>query len=103
KADEDFKKLYEGVERKNRPGQRARRQKFEQVYGKEANHIKLLTKDKKPRDKPKRHATTSDAATPKPAAANATEQMHPSWEAKRRQKEILAQAKEVKGNKIVFD
>ncbi|KAJ2826214.1 hypothetical protein GGI24_002960 [Coemansia furcata] len=103
KADEDFKKLYEGVERKNRPGQRARRQKFEQVYGKEANHIKLLTKDKKPRDKPKRHATTGDAATPKPAAASATEQMHPSWEAKRRQKEILAQAKEVKGNKIVFD
>ncbi|KAJ2864133.1 hypothetical protein GGH94_003127 [Coemansia aciculifera] len=106
KADNDFKKLYEGVERKNRPGQRARRQKFEQVYGKEANHIKLLTKDKKPRDKPKRLSPTSDAATPKPAAAaaaNTTEQMHPSWEAKRRQKEILAQAKEVKGTKIVFD
>ncbi|KAJ2074315.1 hypothetical protein GGH13_001403 [Coemansia sp. S155-1] len=104
KADKDFKKLYEGVERKNRPGQRARRQKFEQVYGKEANHIKLLTKDKKPRDKPKKHAPTSDAAPSKPSAtATTAEQMHPSWEAKRRQKEILAQAKEVKGTKIVFD
>ncbi|KAJ2025985.1 hypothetical protein GGI10_000108 [Coemansia sp. RSA 2530] len=114
KADAEFKKLYEGVERKNRPGQRARRQKFEQVYGNEANHIKLLTKDKKPRDKPKKHAPASSAAAPKPAAAapkpaaaatatNTAEQMHPSWEAKRRQKEILAQAKEVKGNKIVFD
>ncbi|KAJ2459860.1 hypothetical protein GGF42_001202 [Coemansia sp. RSA 2424] len=105
KADADFKKLYEGVERKNRPGQRARRQKLEQMYGNEANHIKLLTKDKKPRDKPKKHFSASEAAAPKPAtaAAGPSEQMHPSWEAKRRQKEILAQAKEVKGNKIVFD
>ncbi|KAJ2734128.1 hypothetical protein IW152_002570 [Coemansia sp. BCRC 34962] len=108
KADKEFKKLYEGVERKNRPGQRARQQKFEQMYGNEANHIKLLTKDKKPRDKPKKQTPTSSAATPRPVAAvaataNTAEQMHPSWEAKRRQKEILAQAKEVKGNKIVFD
>ncbi|KAJ2909754.1 hypothetical protein GGI21_001566, partial [Coemansia aciculifera] len=107
KDDADFKKLYEGVERKNRPGQRARRQKLEQIYGKEANHIKLLTKDKKLRDKPSGRHSTSNSAAPKPtaatAAAGANEQMHPSWEAKRRQKEILAQAKQVKGNKIVFD
>ncbi|KAJ2007070.1 hypothetical protein H4R26_001016 [Coemansia thaxteri] len=109
KADADFSKLYEGVERKNRPGQRARRQKFEKMYGKEANHVKLLTKDKKPADKPQSRVKAGGNSMPKPANATAgtpaaaSEQMHPSWEAKRRQKEILEQAKAVKGNRIVFD
>ena len=69
---------------KNRPGQRARREKWERKYGKEANHVKKkLELDLK---KSKRES-------------------HPSWDAKRKQKEdqakLLASGK--KSVKIIFN
>lgn len=81
------------------------------MYGREANHIaaefkkreekRLANPDYKPKKKP----------TPKPQDANhnkaaAAEPVHPSWEAKRIQEEIMSKALSGKGtsnNKIVFD
>lgn len=104
--EEDFNKIYQGNGHKNRPGQRARRQKYEKMYGSEANHIKIMTKDKKP-PKPqfeKKKQKGVEGPTVKLETSSKTlQQMHPSWEAKRREKQIMEEAKNVKGNKIVFD
>jgi hypothetical protein len=87
---------------------------WEEMYGREANHVaaeynkreekRLANPDYKPKKKP----------TPKPNAANnnsraaaaPAEPVHPSWEAKRMQEEIMSKALSGKGtsnNKIVFD
>ncbi|KAJ1944808.1 hypothetical protein GGF37_002013 [Kickxella alabastrina] len=104
-ADKDFKNIYgtADAERKNRPGQRARRQKFEKMYGKDANHVKLMEKDKKekPRQPAPQFQKKPDNKPIAPAAKS--EAMHPSWEAKIRQKKIMEQAKSIQGTKIVFD
>lgn len=106
--DENFKKIYEGEKKPNRVGQRARRKQWEEMYGREANHIaaefkkreekRLANPDYRPKKKP---------AAPKPAARAApSEPVHPSWEAKRIQEEIMSKALSGKGasnNKIVFD
>lgn len=81
------------------------------MYGREANHIaaefkkreekRLANPDYKPKKKP----------TPKPQDAHHNkaadaEPVHPSWEAKRIQEEIMSKALSGKGtsnNKIVFD
>lgn len=86
------------------------------MYGREAKHIaseyqkreekRLANPDYRPKKKP--------APKPKPAAAAAhhqkpsalAEPVHPSWEAKRMQEEIMSKALSGKGksnNKIVFD
>ncbi|KAJ1803590.1 hypothetical protein LPJ56_006924, partial [Coemansia sp. RSA 2599] len=80
-------------ESKNRPGQRARRLKNAKLYGEDANHLKASKKDKGKRQK----RMDKEGATPVPSAP--TESFHPSWEAKRKQKELLSLAKEVKGKK----
>lgn len=109
--DENFAKIYEGEKKPNRVGQKQRRKQWEEKYGREANHIaaefkkreekRLANPDYKPKKKP----------TPRPAASavsNApSEPVHPSWEAKRIQEEIMSKALSGKGgpsnNKIVFD
>ncbi|KAJ1667153.1 hypothetical protein EV178_001646 [Coemansia sp. RSA 1646] len=98
--DAAFNKIYGTSEQRNRPGQRARRQKFEKMYGDEANHIKLRQKDKKT----KRSFNYSNASTSQSAHKQDadSDKLHPSWEAKKKQKEIMEQAKNVKGTKIVF-
>ncbi|KAJ2715576.1 hypothetical protein H4R19_001125 [Coemansia spiralis] len=117
-GDEDFAKIYGTETKKNRPGQRARRQAYEKMYGDEANHVKVNKKESNKRSSEKqgqrnpaakskmpRHdagdaaPATQDKAKDKPNAGT----MHPSWEAKRREKELLAQAKKIKPTKIVFD
>lgn len=75
-------------DRKNRPGQRARRLKWEKKYGKEANHVKkIIELQIKEKEKEKKR-----------------EAVHPSWDAKKREKEaqerILKSRK--KPTKIVF-
>lgn len=109
--DENFAKIYEGEKKPNRVGQKQRRKQWEEKYGREANHIaaefkkreekRLANPDYRPKKKP----------TPRPAASavsNApSEPVHPSWEAKRIQEEIMSKALSGKGgpsnNKIVFD
>ncbi|KAJ2224927.1 hypothetical protein IWW45_007988, partial [Coemansia sp. RSA 485] len=80
---------------KNRPGQQARRMMNAKIYGDDANHIKAAKKDKHKKEKREKN---SDKASSAQAGS-----VHPSWEAKRRQKEILDKAKDVKGQKIVFE
>ncbi|KAI8320628.1 hypothetical protein GQ54DRAFT_298533 [Martensiomyces pterosporus] len=103
-----FDDIYGANVRKNRPGQRARRMMYEKKYGKEANHVKLLAKDKKPKagaerpDKANSKLGHKHKAGPKNGDGNSTNTapMHPSWEAKRRERQMLASAP--KSKKIVF-
>lgn len=70
---------------RNRKGQRARRLEWERLYGKAAAHLqKRPTAGGRPGA-----AAKATAATP---AATATEKLHPSWEAQRRQRELLKAA-----------
>ncbi|ORE09193.1 hypothetical protein BCV72DRAFT_202203 [Rhizopus microsporus var. microsporus] len=107
KNDEFFKKIYEGETKKNRPGQRQRRKQWEELYGRKANHIseqykkreekRLANPDYKPKKKQEKKLEIKKA----PA-----EPMHPSWEAKRQQQEMMSKAlsgKVSSNNKIVFD
>lgn len=84
---------------------------WEEKYGREANHIaaEFQKREEKrlanPEYRPKKKPTARPAA---PAFSNApAEPVHPSWEAKRLQEEIMSKALSGKGgpsnNKIVFD
>ncbi|KAJ9082735.1 hypothetical protein DSO57_1001803 [Entomophthora muscae] len=89
--DDEFKKLY-GIKGKNRPGQRHRRKIYEQEFGEEANHVKSKIESNPHPQKP------SGSSKPKPE-----EKLHPSWEAKRKQKLLISMNSAPKNNKIVFD
>ncbi|KAJ2353516.1 hypothetical protein GGF43_003479 [Coemansia sp. RSA 2618] len=105
--DKDFMKIYHGKDgKKNRPGQRQRRRQHEREFGSDANHVKLLEREK-PRGNPgqqrRQHAAGAEQSKgSKPALSAKDQTMHPSWEAKRRERELLEQAKTIKGQKIVF-
>ncbi|KAJ2758840.1 hypothetical protein IWQ57_006713, partial [Coemansia nantahalensis] len=112
--DENFAKIYGTAKPKNRPGQRARRQQYEKMYGDEANHVKLTKKvskkdtGKRPTETRGQHNPAASTKKPRHDAGDAAppakaSSVHPSWEAKRREKELLAKAKTVKPTKIVFD
>ncbi|KAJ1962946.1 hypothetical protein GGI12_002338 [Dipsacomyces acuminosporus] len=100
-ADDAFDKLYGANAPKNRPGQRARRAMYEKKYGKEANHIKILTKDKKPkREAAERPYSSGKRSSSNKSSSGSAEPVHPSWEAKRRERQMLASAP--KSQKVVF-
>jgi hypothetical protein len=84
------------------------------MYGREAKHIateyqkreekRLANPDYRPKKKPTPKPKPFVNNTPKPSAP--AEPVHPSWEAKRMQEEIMSKALSGKGssnNKIVFD
>ncbi|KAI8375146.1 hypothetical protein BD560DRAFT_392845 [Blakeslea trispora] len=113
--DEEFKKIYEGKKKPNRAGQQQRRKKWEEMYGRQANHVASAYKKREekrladPNYRPKKKKPTpkpDQAKKPMPAAATA-EPVHPSWEAKRLQEEMMSKALSGKApaanNKIVFD
>lgn len=106
--DEEFKKLY-GIKGKNRPGQRLRRKYpasliqanlssriYEQEFGEEANHVKAKVESN---PLPQKSSTPAKhRSKPKPE-----EKLHPSWEAKRKQK-LSINLNAAPGNKkIVFE
>ncbi|KAJ2401745.1 hypothetical protein GGI23_001192 [Coemansia sp. RSA 2559] len=101
--DAAFKEIYGISEPRNRPGQRARRQRFEKIYGSEANHIKLHQKDKKPKRAFNHNYDKARGSHRAPKSDASVDKLHPSWEAKKKQKEIMEQAKNVKRTKIVFE
>ncbi|OZJ06865.1 hypothetical protein BZG36_00212 [Bifiguratus adelaidae] len=82
--------------KRNRAGQRARQQKWEELYGKDAKHIQLQRKEKKER---------KERYNPPPKAVPNDPTLHPSWQAKKAQSEAISKA--LSGapakNKIVFD
>ncbi|KAJ3110016.1 hypothetical protein HK100_003175 [Physocladia obscura] len=82
KRDKEEKKA-----KKNRMGQRARQQIWEKEYGKNANH--MLKKKIEP------------PAFKKPAPQKIEENLHPSWAAKRAQKQQAGPV-EFSGKKVVF-
>ncbi|RKP23687.1 BUD22-domain-containing protein [Syncephalis pseudoplumigaleata] len=114
------------VKKKNRPGQQARRKMNEEKYGRNAHHVRKQMEEERsmrvPRHAPrhdhaKRHAakplrsaapshqhgsSSSRQPPPKPTVDASS---HPSWEAKRRQREQQAAMLRAKpaGTKIVFD
>ncbi|KAG2180514.1 hypothetical protein INT44_003518 [Umbelopsis vinacea] len=124
-VDENFDKYY-GKEKKNRPSQRRRREMYEKLYGEEANHVKAQLEAEKIKEERKlarqmkksasggnnislgkrRSNAPNPSQSAKAKAAN-TEQLHPSWEAKKQQKDLMALALSGKGGlgnkKIVFD
>ena len=73
---DDVDELEPEIEKKNRKGQRQRRKEWELKFGTDAKHLKLPPKQKE-------------------------ENLHPSWEAKRKEK--LKMAMEPKATKIVFE
>ncbi|KAJ2664568.1 hypothetical protein GGH99_006859 [Coemansia sp. RSA 1285] len=110
--EKDFNAIYGISERRNRPGQRARRQKYENMYGNEANHIKLRQKDKKSKQSfnhtnididNNRKKIDVPPRQEKQKSNTQDEKLHPSWEAKKKQKEIMEKALNTKGTKIIFD
>ncbi|OLL25833.1 Protein bud22 [Neolecta irregularis DAH-3] len=86
-------------ERKNRRGQRARRQLWEKKYGKNANHVKieaekeLLLQKRKDRFANQRVLKENSAAE---------RPLHPSWEAKKKMREQLSSTAKFSGQKIKF-
>ncbi|KXN72537.1 hypothetical protein CONCODRAFT_68943 [Conidiobolus coronatus NRRL 28638] len=112
--DKAFKELY-GIKPKNRPGQRARRQKFEKLYGEQANHVKqqqqLEADEKKRKERLRKQHLLSKGKNPdkvsKPAKSEEKqpENLHPSWVAKQQQKALMANAfkSENSSKKITFD
>lgn len=91
-SDDDVE-LAETIEtKKNRPGQRARREIWEKKYGTGANHIKNAT---------------NEETNPKPVKKHEEDlsSLHPSWAAKKKQKLVIASAHSAagQGKKITFD
>lgn len=85
--------------KKNRPGQRARRELWEKQYGQNAKHIESLKagKSEKPRHRPKASLERKPINS-----TDSVKDLHPSWAAKLRQKQKLTAAL-AENNRIVFD
>ncbi|KAF7727229.1 hypothetical protein EC973_007841 [Apophysomyces ossiformis] len=103
--DPDFDKFY-GNEKKNRAGQRQRRKKWEALYGNKAKH---LEEEKSKREQQKIMELVKKKSKPAAKAKSAEKEqpafMHPSWQAKRQQQEMIAKAMsgQTTNKKIVFD
>lgn len=82
---------------------------WEEKYGREANHIAAEFKKREEKRLANPEYRPKKKPTPRPAVAQSNvpaEPVHPSWEAKRIQEEIMSKALSGKGtsnNKIVFD
>lgn len=115
--EKDAKVLEVTTERKNRRGQRARRKIWEMKYGKNANHVKKEREEriakakkrqaefeerqaKRQRRQQERESRQAHVPAPEPEKpkADPDKPLHPSWEARLKQKEAKFQ-----GKKVVFD
>ncbi|CAO3691189.1 unnamed protein product [Rhizopus stolonifer] len=105
KNDENFQKIYEGEKKPNRVGQRQRRKQWEELYGRKANHV--VADYQKREEKRLANPDYKPKKIIKPVESSAhAEPVHPSWEAKRQQQEMMSKALSGKGssnNKIVFE
>lgn len=85
--------------KKNRPGQRARRELWERQYGENAKHVKKLREERPQKSlrKPKPSIESNSVKT-----KEKVHDLHPSWAAKLKQKQKLSEAC-AENNRIVFD
>jgi hypothetical protein len=90
---------------KNRPGQRARQKQWEKLYGEKANHVKKQKKEQPPkRDNFKRQGKYANSKRKLANANESPEKLHPSWKAKKEQKQKESAALlPPLGKKIKFD
>ena len=85
--------------KKNRPGQRARRELWEKQYGENAKHVKKLKEERPKKLVPKQMAQTER----KPMkTTESVKDLHPSWAAKLQQKQKLTAAI-AETSRIVFE
>ena len=75
KSRTDETTLDKGAPKRNRKGQQARRIEFEQRYGQDARHLQMPRQER-----------------PRPIIQQSDEKLHPSWEAQRRQRDLLKMA-----------
>ncbi|KAI9591555.1 BUD22-domain-containing protein [Syncephalis fuscata] len=113
--------ISQGLKKKNRPGQQARRKMNEERYGRNAHHVRKEMEERRLTQQQQQHSrhaqphpkkqkpTAFGTNNRRPQQQAATSQVdssaHPSWEAKRKQKEQEAALLRAKpsGTKIVFD
>ena len=82
---------------------------WEEKYGREANHVaaEFQKREEKRLANPEYRPKKKPTPRPAPVSSAPAEPVHPSWEAKRIQEEIMSKALSGKGgasnNKIVFD
>lgn len=94
-------KMKEMKKKGNRLGQRQRREQWEKLYGRKANHLKK-EKRKDEMNKKRRMDESNRKGNAKKKTANNAPALHPSWAAsksKRKQESIVA----FQGKKITFD
>ncbi|KAI9322272.1 hypothetical protein BX666DRAFT_2022772 [Dichotomocladium elegans] len=118
--DKEFDRIYNGKKKKNRMGQKARRQLNEQQYGRDAIHLQRKrdeTRLLKKKAKGHHGKLGASGAAPPPRQSREDhrggsgllkpEEFHPSWQAKRQEQEMIAKALSGGGasanKKIVFD
>jgi hypothetical protein len=90
-------------ERKNRPGQRARREKWEKKYGQDANHLKLKKNNAVKSLKNSDRKKSFKSLDRKDQSEKDSQSKHPSWDAKIKKREMEEKLKSMgKGTKIIF-
>jgi ribosomal protein S17E len=96
----DDESVFPVHKKKNRPGQRARRELWEKQYGQNAKHIRKLkiVKSQKPLHRPKMPLEGNPASN----NLESVKDLHPSWAAKLQQKQKLTAAF-AENKRIVFD
>jgi len=106
--EEDFEgSLDKRPKKKNRLGQRARRELWEQKYGEKAKHVRKAKAEKLRARKQHSERTLVEIEEPKfkmaatPVAENANSNLHPSWAAKLAQKQRASNTGPAE--RIIFD
>ena len=88
--------------RKNRLGQRARRQMWELKYGSKANHVANTVFEGQKKERPERKIFADKKLTKSPVADHPFD-LHPSWAAKIAQKQRMQELCGSAPQKIVFE
>lgn len=92
--------------RKNRRGQRARRKIWEQKFGQRANHVlkqqREVESERRVKEQKRKCKAERELAAKKQKVDFALRAIHPSWEARQKQKKAMEHVK-FEGKKMKFD
>jgi hypothetical protein len=88
---------------KNRPGQRTRQKKWEEMFGKKAKHVLEGKKQRvKIRAKTGKQKPIKMSSVTKSSSSHSHSTLHPSWEAQKRKKAMEAGIPKFQGQRTVF-